>query len=90
MKAEWAFKVFDYDGDSKIRQNDIRKVLDAITGEMGGQEKDVRLEKEEVDSVVKNVLKEADLNGNKSISLTEFKQIVTRSPEFAERFRIKL
>ena len=90
MKADWAFKVFDYDEDNQLGKNDIRKVLDAITGEMVGREKDVRLEKEEVDSVVKNVLKEADLNGNKFISLTEFKQIVTRSPEFADRFRIKL
>ena len=92
VKAEWAFKVFDYDGDNLLGKNDIRKVVDAITnsGEGVGQEKEVRLDNNEVNSVVENVLNETDLNRTGYISLTEFKQIVTKSPDFANSFRIKL
>ena len=92
MKAEWAFKVFDYDGDNLLGKEDIWKVVDAITnsGEGLGQEKEVRLATEEVKSVVDNVLNETDLNRTGFISLTEFKQIVTKSPDFADSFRIKL
>ena len=92
VKAEWAFKVFDYDGDNLLGKDDIWKVVDAITnsGEGVGQEKEVRLDKKEVNSVVENVLNETDLNRTGYISLTEFKQIVTKSPDFANSFRIKL
>merc|ERR1712123_81560 len=92
VKAEWAFKVFDYDGDNLLGKEDIWKVVDAITnsGEGLGQEKEVRLATEEVKSVVDNVLNETDLNRTGFISLTEFKQIVTKSADFADSFRIKL
>ena len=92
VKAEWAFKVFDYDGDNLLGKNDIRKVVDSITnsGEGVGEEKEVRLDNKEVNSVVENVLNETDLNRTGFISLTEFKQIVTKSADFADSFRIKL
>merc|ERR1711936_1407143 len=94
VKAEWAFKVFDYDGDNLLGKEDIRKVVQAITnsGEDFEQEnmKEVRLNVGEVDKVVENVLNETDLNRTGFISLTEFKQIVTKSPDFTDNFRIKL
>ena len=37
MKAEWAFKVFDFDGDNLLGKNDIWKVLNAITNSGGGR-----------------------------------------------------
>ena len=84
--------MFDYDGDSLLGKEDIWKVVNAITnsGEGISQEKDVRLTHEEVKTVVNNVLNETDLNRTGYISLTEFKQIVTKSPDFADSFRIKL
>merc|ERR1711892_1033459 len=84
VKAEWAFKVFG--------KSDIHKVVDSITnsGEGVGEEKEVRLDNKEVNSVVENVLNETDLNRTGFISLTEFKQIVTKSADFADSFRIKL
>jgi Ca2+-binding EF-hand superfamily protein len=64
VKAEWAFKVFDYDGDNLLGKNDIWKVVDAITnsGEGVGQEKEVRLHNNEVNSMVENVLNENRFN----------------------------
>ena len=40
--------------------------------------------------VVRNVLDETDLNGSGFISLVEFKQLVTKSHDFKDNFRIKL
>ena len=40
--------------------------------------------------VVRNVLEETDLNGSGFISLVEFKQLVTKSHDFKDNFRIKL
>ena len=31
MKADWAFKMFDYDGNGKLDANDIRYVVKALT-----------------------------------------------------------
>ena len=86
------FKVFDYDGDNLLGKNDIWKVVDAIanSGKRVGEDEEVRLDNKEVNSVVESVLNETDLNRTGYISLTEFKQIVTKSPDFANSFRIKL
>ena len=31
MKAEWAFKVFDFDGDGKLNKDDIYRTVSALT-----------------------------------------------------------
>merc|ERR1712179_168134 len=85
VKAEWAFRMFDYDGDRMLGKDDIRQVLDAVTGS------DIdNLEEEKRESVVRNVLNETDLNRTGKISLAEFKQLVVKSPDFANNFRIRL
>ena len=38
MKAEWAFRVFDEDGDNRLDRHDIRKVVIALTNFDGGVE----------------------------------------------------
>ena len=92
VKAEWAFQVYDYDGDNVIGKSDIAQVVAALTYTVEGlnQENEDGLDKETVRGVVENVLKEADFNNTGFISLTEFKQIATKSASFADNFRIKL
>ena len=84
--------MFDYDEDNLLGHSDIRKVVEAITnsGEGVGADNLDRLDNAQVASVVENVLNETDLNRTGFISLTEFKQIVTKSPDFSQSFRIKL
>ena len=38
MKAEWAFREFDEDGDNRLARHDIRKVVIALTNFDGGVE----------------------------------------------------
>ena len=33
VKADWAFKMFDYDGDGKLRGNDIANVVRVLIGD---------------------------------------------------------
>merc|ERR1711874_152694 len=91
VKAEWAFKMFDFDGDGKLNKDDIYKTVSALTGstDIEGREAQDRLEREKRE-VVRNVLEETDLNGSGYISLVEFKQLVTKSTDFKDNFRIKL
>merc|ERR1711936_375681 len=91
VKAEGAFKMFDYDGDGKLNKDDIYKTVSALTGstDIEGREAQDRLEREKRE-VVRNVLEETDLNGSGYISLVEFKQLVTKSTDFKDNFRIKL
>jgi len=88
VRAEWAFKIFDSDGDQLLGENDIRRVVDAITGTEEAAYKS--LGEKERQTVVRNVLKETDLNRTGQISLAEFKQMVVRSPDFVNNFRIRL
>merc|ERR1712037_634297 len=88
VRAEWAFKIFDSDGDQLLGENDIRRVVDAITGTEEAAYKS--LGEKDRQTVVRNVLKETDLNRTGQISLAEFKQMVVRSPDFVNNFRIRL
>merc|ERR1711942_607035 len=59
VKAEWAFQVYDYDGDNVIGKSDIAQVVAALTYTVEGLNQEVEdgLDKETVRGVVENVLK---------------------------------
>merc|ERR1719391_10970 len=76
VRAGWAFKIFDSDGDQLLGENDIRSVVDAITGTDETAFKS--LDETDRKTVVRNVLRETDLNRTGQISLAEFKQMVVR------------
>merc|ERR1711953_465665 len=92
VKAEWAFRVFDFDGDGKLNKDDIYKTVSALTDQTEQGEDRESKEKLETEKreVVRNVLEETDLNGSGFISLVEFKQLVTKSHDFKDNFRMKL
>lgn len=74
VKMYYAFRIFDFNGDSLITEEDITQVVTALTrGELGP---------DEVKIVCDKVLEEADMDDDKAISQTEFQHVITRSPEF--------
>jgi len=84
-RAQWAFKVFDYDNDGLLTGADIRKVVDAITGnDLAAFGEKLR------ENVVFQVLEETDYNRTGAISLPEFSQMVTKSIDFQNNFCIRL
>ena len=96
VKAEWAFRIFDEDGDGRLDKKDIARVVRKMTLEddQEGDEEDARsvkeVQEEQVNKVVTHVIMETDINKSESISLVEFKQMVSKSHDFEDNFRIKL
>ena len=96
VKAEWAFRIFDEDGDGRLDKKDIARVVRKMTLEddQEGDEEAARsvkeVQEEQVNKVVTHVIMETDINKSESISLVEFKQMVSKSHDFEDNFRIKL
>lgn len=82
IKAVYAFKIYDYDGDGEIGKEDFSLTLSALTRN--------QLTEEELDLVCQKVLEETDLDDDGSISYTEFEHLIERSPDFASLFHIRV
>ena len=72
--ADRLCQVFAQNGDFLL----FEEFLDMMSVEGVGQEKGLRLENKEVNSVVENLLKWTDINRTGYIYVTEFKQSVTK------------
>jgi len=83
LKAYWAFKIYDFDHDNFINQDDLLSILKCTIGEevMSG---------EQMNEVASQVMDEADLDGNKKLSRTEFIRIIHRLPDFATKFQFSI
>lgn len=84
VKAEWAFKIYDFNEDDCIDYEDLAKVVNRLTGDSGV------LTKTEMDQLVENVMREADMDDDKKLSFAEFEHVIARCPDFMSSFRIRL
>ncbi|CAG9825265.1 unnamed protein product [Phaedon cochleariae] len=75
VKAEHAFRIFDFDGDDMLGVSDLMKVVNKLTG-------DKKLSESEMNMVIQNILEEADLDDDGSLSFAEFEHITDRSSDF--------
>ncbi|EDQ90843.1 uncharacterized protein MONBRDRAFT_31688 [Monosiga brevicollis MX1] len=92
VKAEYAFRIYDYDNDLFLGQRDLKHVLQKLTAY--DQAKTVGAKnnawtKVDVDDIVRNVIEEADVDGDQRISLIEFQHVISRSPDFVRTFQIR-
>ncbi|XP_023014088.1 calcium and integrin-binding protein 1 [Leptinotarsa decemlineata] len=83
VKAEHAFRIFDFDGDDMLGVSDLKKVINKLTG-------DNKLNESEINMLVQNILEEADLDDDGSLSFAEFEHITDISSDFLSTFRIRL
>eukprot|EP00035_Acanthoeca_spectabilis_P037583 m.46137 g.46137 ORF g.46137 m.46137 type:complete len:181 (+) comp8723_c0_seq1:48-590(+) len=83
VKASYAFRIYDYDGDGYIGREDLVNTLTALCGVD-------ELSKEEVDEVATKILVEADLDGDERLSYVEFDNVVARAPDFVNSFRVRI
>jgi calcium and integrin-binding protein 1 len=82
LKAVYAFRIYDFNNDDMLDADDLRKTLECLTGD--------KLEAAEKERVVQKVLKEADLDSDGKLSFVEFEHVVSRAPDFANTFHIRL
>jgi len=96
VKAEWAFQIFDFDDDGMIKANDIRELVNRITGITGRhklKESDAdrnQLSESEMEKVIKHVLKEAAIHRTGYIEQQEFRNLMGKSANFASNFCLKV
>ncbi|KRT81277.1 HLH domain-containing protein [Oryctes borbonicus] len=83
VKAEHAFRIFDFDGDDMLGTSDLKQVIERLLGSN-------KLTEREMQHLIQNILEEADLDDDGSLSFAEFEHIIDKSSDFANAFRIRL
>lgn len=83
VKAEHAFRIFDFDGDDMLGVSDLRKVINRLIDKN-------QLNENEIIMLIQNILEEADLDDDGALSFAEFEHIIDRSSDFMRAFRISL
>ncbi|XP_034950344.1 calcium and integrin-binding protein 1-like [Chelonus insularis] len=83
VKAEHAFRIFDFDGDDMLGVGDLRQVIDRLTAPH-------RLNENEMQRLLQYILEEADLDDDGALSFAEFEHIIEKSSDFSKTFRIRL
>ncbi|GBO11872.1 Calcium and integrin-binding protein 1, partial [Araneus ventricosus] len=75
-KAEYAFCIYDFDGDGFLSKEDIAKLITALTaGEI--------LTDDDIQVVVERTMEEADIDKDGMLSPAEFKHVLMKCPDFA-------
>lgn len=83
VKAEHAFRIFDFDGDDMLGIGDLRLVVDRLTAPQ-------RLSEMDMQQLLQYILDEADLDDDGALSFAEFEHIIEKSSDFSKTFRIRL
>eukprot|EP00105_Crassostrea_gigas_P015022 XP_011431891.1 PREDICTED: calcium and integrin-binding protein 1-like isoform X1 [Crassostrea gigas] len=83
VKVEYTFRIYDFDEDDVISGKDLREVINRLTGEQA-------LNDEEMEQLIQNILEEADLDDDDSLSFAEFEHVISKAPDFINSFRIRL
>ncbi|XP_064605327.1 calcium and integrin-binding protein 1-like [Liolophura sinensis] len=83
VKVEYAFRIYDFDEDDMISEEDVKEVVNRLTG-------DQRLSDDQLNQLVKNIFDEADLDADDSLSFAEFEHVISKAPDFVNSFRIRL
>jgi len=83
VKVEYAFRIYDFDGDDMISVDDLKLVINRLTGEQ-------ELSEVDMSQLIENIFEEADLDDDDSLSFAEFEHVISKAPDFVNSFRIRL
>lgn len=83
IKIEYAFRIYDFDEDDSLGREDLRKLIDRLTGEM-------KLGESDMEQLIQSIITESDLDNDDGLSFAEFEHKMTKNPEFVTSFRIRM
>ncbi|CAG5128705.1 unnamed protein product [Candidula unifasciata] len=83
VKVEYAFRIYDFDGDDLISDSDLKMVIERLVGENP-------LTNDELQQLIDNIMEEADLDDDKTLSFAEFEHVISKAPDFVNSFRIRI
>ncbi|XP_075063911.1 calcium and integrin-binding protein 1 [Mixophyes fleayi] len=86
IKSQYAFRIFDFDGDGALNETDLETLVNHLTG----LEEDTKLSSSEMKQLIANILEESDIDKDGTINHSEFQHVISRSPDFVSSFKIML
>jgi len=85
LKAHYAFRVFDFDGDDFIGPTDLKWIINTTA-----RNDKQRLDKDELKHLTNAILEEADLDKDNKLGESEFEHMLKKSPDFMESFQVRI
>lgn len=82
-KAEYAFNIYDFDGDGLLSEKDLLILMSLLKGNN-------YMDRPEMEEVIDKVMAEADIDQDGHLSLSEFKHILMKCPDFGRSFTIRI
>lgn len=83
VKVEYAFRIYDFNEDDYICENDLKKMITKLCGEQ-------RLTEDSIQNVIDKIFIEADLDEDNQLSFAEFEHVISKAPDFVDAFRIRM
>ncbi|EDO47515.1 predicted protein [Nematostella vectensis] len=83
VKVEYAFRIYDFNEDDYICENDLKKVIMRLCGEQ-------RLSDDNMQAMIEKIFEEADLDEDNQLSFAEFEHVISKAPDFVNSFRIRM
>ncbi|XP_037691289.1 calcium and integrin-binding family member 2 isoform X1 [Choloepus didactylus] len=82
LKANYAFKIYDFNTDNFICKEDLELMLARLTKS--------ELDEDEVVLVCDKVIEEADLDGDGKLGFADFEDMIAKAPDFLSTFHIRI
>ncbi|XP_035869173.1 calcium and integrin-binding family member 2 isoform X2 [Phyllostomus discolor] len=82
LKANYAFKIYDFNTDNFICKEDLEMTLARLTKS--------ELEEDEVVLVCDKVIEEADLDGDGKLGFSDFEDMIAKAPDFLSTFHVRI
>ncbi|KAK2167474.1 hypothetical protein LSH36_27g04034, partial [Paralvinella palmiformis] len=82
VKVHYAFRIYDFNGDDMIDEEDLRNVISRLIGT------EKQLSEENTQKLIDNtnpvfqIFQEADLDDDKMLSYAEFEHVISKAPDF--------
>uniref|UniRef100_A0A8C7YMX7 Calcium and integrin binding 1 (calmyrin) n=1 Tax=Oryzias sinensis TaxID=183150 RepID=A0A8C7YMX7_9TELE len=86
IKSHYAFHIFDFDDDGTLDRQDLKKLINCLTGKADK----TSLTPDEMRMLIDNILEESDIDQDGTVNLSEFQHVISRSPDFVSSFQIVL
>ncbi|XP_017491247.1 PREDICTED: calcium and integrin-binding protein 1-like isoform X1 [Rhagoletis zephyria] len=84
LKAEYAFRIWDFDGDDMLGVSDLKQVIERLCGPEN------KLDDSDMKEIIHCILAEADFDDDGALSFPEFEHVTDKSRDFLNSFRIRL
>ncbi|TKC37647.1 hypothetical protein EI555_008011 [Monodon monoceros] len=82
LKANYAFKIYDFNTDNFICKEDLELTLARLTKS--------ELDEDEVVLVCDKVIEEADLDGDGKLGFSDFEDMIAKAPDFLSTFHVRI